>query len=86
MRAIIENMISPDYVLCFIPQFWKILGKKVKNLEFTAAALCGFGNFRENFVIFGNYGKSWKITSYNFPNRKQICIFSTAGALEVITI
>ena len=74
MRAIIENMISPDYVLCFIPQFWKILGKKVKNWEFTAAAplipvaaLCGFGNFRENFGIFGNYGKSWKITSYIYP-------------------
>ena len=38
MRAIIENKISPDYVLCCIPRVLEILGEKVENLEFTAAA------------------------------------------------
>ena len=36
MRAIIENMISPDYVLCHIPQAMAILGKKMEVLELTS--------------------------------------------------
>ena len=28
LRAIIENMTSPDYVLCYIPRVMAILGKK----------------------------------------------------------
>ena len=36
MWAIIENLISPDYVLCYIPRVFEILGKKLKILEFIS--------------------------------------------------
>ena len=32
----IENMISPDYVLCYIPQAFQVFSKKMKILEFTS--------------------------------------------------
>ena len=35
MGATIENMISPNNVLCYIPPVLEIFGKKVKILEFT---------------------------------------------------
>ena len=53
-------MISPYYVLCYIPQALDILGKKLKIFRFTSYwrgggpfDLCGFGNFRENIENFG---------------------------------
>ena len=36
MRAIIENMISTDYVLCYSPRAIAIIGKKMEILEFTS--------------------------------------------------
>ena len=36
MGAIIENMISPNNVLCCIPRVLEIFGKKVKILEFAS--------------------------------------------------
>ena len=62
LRAKIENMISPDFVLCYIPPAMAILGKKWKfwNLLcrkeaaaplMSVAALCGFRNFEKKFKI-----------------------------------
>ena len=45
MRAIIENMILPDYVLCYVPQVLGNFGKQLNILEFL------FGKF-ENFDFF----------------------------------
>ena len=47
MRAIIENMILPDHVLCYIPQVLETFGEKLKSLEFWG----------ENFENFGKGGK-----------------------------
>ena len=80
MRAIIENKISPDYVLCCIPRVLEILGEKVENLEFTAAAPLIHavaplwvrkisGKFWICFGNFGNYGKNLGNLSHNFQNR-----------------
>ena len=35
MRAILENMIGPDYVLCYTPRFLGILGERMTFLKFT---------------------------------------------------
>ena len=35
MRAIIENMISPDYIFCYIPQALEIL-EKMKAFELAS--------------------------------------------------
>ena len=48
MRAIIENMISPDYVLCYIPRVLDISLKKFKDLDFE-----NLGNFSIISEIFG---------------------------------
>ena len=73
-RAIIENMNSPDYVLCYIPRALGILDKKWKFGNWLVRRwrpLCGFGNFGRkilNFWIFfrnlekfENYVKLWKL-------------------------
>ena len=62
MRAIIKNMISPDYVLCYKPDpwefsgkhwsFWNFSGKSRAFLIFLAAPL-RFSKFSENIEIFG---------------------------------
>ena len=36
MWAIIENLISPDYVLCYIPRVFEILGIEMKILEYIS--------------------------------------------------
>ena len=69
MWAIIENMISPEFVLCF----GKVLLKKWKWQKF-------FGQF-ENVEIFGIFWKFGKITSYNFRSRRQIM---TLGGVYLI--
>ena len=64
MRAIIENKISPDYVLCCIPRVLEILGKKVENLEFTAAAPLipvGLEVFGKILDLFWKIWKLWEI-------------------------
>ena len=33
MRAIIENMILPDYVLCYLPRVLELFGEKIGSLE-----------------------------------------------------
>ena len=63
MRAIIENMIVPDYVLCYIPQAMAIPGKKMEILGLTSkeaaaplmsvAAPLWFWKFREKIQNFG---------------------------------
>ena len=62
MRAIIEYMISPYYVLCYIPRFLEIFGGKLEFYD-------NFGVFLENLESFG---RNWKIMSYNFQSMRQI--------------
>ena len=72
MRAMIENIISPDYVLCYIPRslevpwkmwtFWNSLGRRRQPLWYRRRPLgvCNFENFRENFgICFGNFWQIW---------------------------
>ena len=57
LRAIIENMISPEYVLCYVPRatailswkwkFWNLLVRRRRPLWCNWRPLCGFGNFGE---------------------------------------
>ena len=65
MRAIIENMISPDYVLCYIPQamailrwkwnFWNLLVRRRWPLWCRWRPHSGFGNFEEKYSRFWNF-------------------------------
>ena len=74
LRAIIENMISPDYVLCYIPRamailswkwkFWNLLVRRRRPLWSQWRPLCGFGNFEKKIKIlefFPKILKIWKI-------------------------
>ena len=70
LRAIIENMISTDYVLCYSPRAIAIIGKKMEILEFSSkeaaaplmsvAAPLWFLKFREKIENFGFFCKFWK--------------------------
>ena len=87
MRAIIKNMISPDYVLCYKPDPWEFSGKQWKFGIFRERAgpfwsfwrpLWGFRNFQKTFkyldlfLEFLKTSRFWKITSYNFQSRRPI--------------
>ena len=80
-------MISPDYVLCYIPLSLKILWEWLKILEFfrkeaaasliLAVAPLWFWKFlgkNEHFGFFCKFKKMifWKITSCNFQSRWPI--------------
>ena len=67
LRAITENMTSPDYVLCYIPQamairgkkwkFWNLLLRRWQPLWCQWRSLCGFRNFEKNskfWIFFAN--------------------------------
>ena len=62
MRAIMENMILPDYVLCYKPF-------RFENFREKFIISIFFGNF-DLFV--GYIGKISKIMSYIFQSRRQI--------------
>ena len=67
-NTIIENMISPDYVLCYIPWHNGNFGKILKILE-------NFEKFWKFLSILENFGKFWillDISNYNFQSRRQI--------------
>ena len=54
MRAIIENKISPDYVLCCIPRVLEVIGKKVKILAILY--------YKAGHVNEFNKAKCWHVT------------------------
>ena len=59
MRAIIENMILPDYVLCYIPRAMAMEILEPASKE--AAAPQWFWKFREEVQNFGNFMQILKI-------------------------
>ena len=65
MRAKIENMISPDYVLCFIPRANGNFRTILKVLDI----FLNFGKFCSCF---------WIISNYNFQIKRNIM---TAGGV-----
>ena len=72
-------MISPDYVLCYIPRamailgwkwkFWSLLVRRRRPLWYHWRPLCGFGNFGNKFWILEIFPKFW-IFSQNFQNHR----------------
>ena len=93
LRAKIENMISPDYVLCYIPRAmailswkWNLLVRRRRPLWCHWRPLCGFEEKNSRFWNFFpevlNFLKILKIMSYNFQSRKQI--LTLRGVYELI--
>ena len=76
MRAIIENMISQDYVLCYIPgdldipedkmKISNFIGKEVAIPLIFVVAPLWFENFRgkNKKIVFFLISRFWNITSY----------------------
>ena len=71
LRANIEYMISPDYVLCYTPwamvipgkkwKFWNLLVRRRQPLWCQWRPLCGFGNFEKKIQNFGFFLQILKI-------------------------
>ena len=68
-------MISPDYVLCYIPRamailswkwkFWNLLVRRRRPLWCHWRPLCGFGNFEKKFWIWEFFSKILKIWKFS---------------------
>ena len=78
MMAMIENMISPDYVLCYIPRSLEVPWNDLEFRKEAAASLISvatplclwFCKFSGKFWnLFWNF---WKIACYNFQSRRPI--------------
>ena len=99
MRANIENMISPDYVLCYIPRTLDILEK---NENFIIGQKGGGGPFDVMggpFVVLEileknsrfwnfiskilNFLKILKIMNYNFQSRNQILMLRGVYRIKI---
>ena len=65
LKAKIENMTLPDYVLCYILRAMAILSKKRKLWNLLVRRrrpLCGFGNFEKKIQNFGFFCKFRKLS------------------------
>ena len=94
MRAIIENMISQDYVLCYIPGAFDIPGYKIKISKLTGKEVViplifmvtplWFENFRGFFLEISRF---WNITSHNFQRRMPVMtlggVFTTIKTMDI---
>ena len=92
LRAIIENMISPDYVLCYIPRamailswkwkFWNLPVRRRRPLWCHWRPLCSFGNFWKKNLDFGIF---FRFTDETFTHRRHLLIASIRYDARSIT-
>ena len=95
--AKIENMISSDYVLCYIPQYLEILrndwkswnswGRRWRPLWSLWPPLCGLRNLREKLKILDvleilQLSRFWKIARHDFQSRGPIMTLGGVYSLK----